>query len=335
MDARVVQFFGDFAIPAPGDVSYLAKSLGELRDFQRFERWDRIVQSANAVIECFPLESRAVLIAKVSALFKLGRFEEAKMEIEGMNGDFCDELKLVIAEIPFYEAKNASLAILNIDRLMEEEREKGGDDFILFRVHALVRQADLYEKLRKFTCAIDCLHSALECADEIQANERIRMDIWIKMGNIFYSVGDLQNCKLAFDHAQSADSNCLFAREIAIPRVVILVAEEKFQEALMLLEQITLGDSLDPLVVNNLAVCSINTGNSLHAIKILEDLIRKNPVLNLTLCVVLNLIQLYESIPLYSSRVSTLEKLCSVYDSSAFIQAKKVLSELKEPFSVV
>jgi tetratricopeptide (TPR) repeat protein len=318
LDASIIEFFGDAKIPSP----IALETNIPLYELQKIERWNDIIEATR------DSKDLDALNARILALCELGNILLAKEQIEFAGNNLESqkpmrksvfELKLMNAMIPFYEARNANLAILNIGKVIEEERLIGGDDFILLKVDALIKISDLFEALGNFSSAIDHLHNALEFSS---ADSQLTSKVWLKIGSVLYSAGDLQNCKLAFENAEKMDITKHFVREIALNKAMVLIAEDRFQEAQIQLELF----KSDPTAVNYLAICFVNSGNSVQAVTILEDLIRKNPFAGLSPCIVSNLIQLYELIPTYSHRTSTLEKLCSIYNSDSFAKAKEIIS---------
>jgi tetratricopeptide (TPR) repeat protein len=365
-DPLILEYFGaknDPSYPFPEvDPPSEAHSIAELYRLMRYGRWTDVLANTQPLERTLPeSESFHVVYCKLVALFKLRRYAEIEREIMSvlmfqpsmiadsnpLKRGLIFSLKLMQAELPHHlPGRKTKVAIQNIDNLLEQTRRSNPnpEEWALFRVIAAVRQADLYVQIGNFPAAVVHLNQAIVALGQVEGTRQaLEPHLWTAMGRIFFSIGDLENCKNAFDKvggtlpSEEEQKESKLAKRIqalmATNHAILLVAEEKYQEAMMEFQLLVGQDEddeddsfIEPICVNNLALCALHIGRVGAAVEYLEDAVRTKPSSSLTPVVVANLLKLYQVLPGYTSRAATLAKICQVYAPDALTEARLLVN---------
>lgn len=221
--------------------------------------------------------------------------------------------RLLLAEIPAYcgQAKEAMdnlhkiLSTVNriIDNLSVGSGEDGGetkfgaaereDSSRLWtgrRSRVLISIVNCALIMKNFALAIDVLEDLYALPDwSKEQSEILRSAI----GRVHLFLGDVSAAEKRFVSSKEDAKSALSVREL-VDRGLMAVAQNAFQEAFSCFKNASALDPSNVMLVNNMAVCLLYTGELKTAVQLLEKAVARNPIKSLQESVLLNMSTLYE-----------------------------------------
>lgn len=145
--------------------------------------------------------------------------------------------------------------------------------------------------MKNFVLAIDVLEDLHAMNDwNKEQSEILRSAI----GRVHLFLGDVSAAEKKFaTNKEDANKTALTSREL-IDRGLMAVAQNAFQEAFNCFKTASGLDPSNIMLVNNMAVCLLYTGELKTAVQLLEKAVARNPIKSLQESVLLNMSTLYE-----------------------------------------
>lgn len=223
--------------------------------------------------------------------------------------------RLLLAEIPMYCGKGkraidnlyAILAtIKKILKNLENGLSEEGSGTAKFNAEEKEDSMQLWRARRSRTL-VSIVNCALSTKNYILATEVLEQlfssNEWKKgqseilssaIGRIYLSLGDISAAETKFTIQTSKDPKAESIKEL-VDRGLMAVAQNSFQEALSCFKTASELDPSNIMLLNNIAVCLLYTGQLQAAVELMENMVTvQNPVKSLQEAVLLNMCTLYE-----------------------------------------
>ena len=144
--------------------------------------------------------------------------------------------------------------------------------------------------MKNFDLAIDVLEDLYKLPDwSKEQSEILRSAI----GRVHLFLGDVSAAEKKFVNNKEDSKATLSMREL-VDRGLMAVAQNAFQEAYNCFKTASAIDPSNIMLINNMAVCLLYTGQLKTAVQLLENAVARNPVKSLQESVLLNMSTLYE-----------------------------------------
>lgn len=144
--------------------------------------------------------------------------------------------------------------------------------------------------MKNFPLAIEVLEDLFKCASWTKEQSEI---IKSAIGRVHLFLGDVAAAERQFIGLKNNIESSPSVREL-IDRGLMAVAQNAFQEAYNCFKIASAADPSNIMLINNMAVCLLYTGQLKAAVQLLENATTRNPIKSLQESVLLNMSTLYE-----------------------------------------
>lgn len=114
-------------------------------------------------------------------------------------------------------------------------------------------------------------------------------------GHVLLQLGDVKSAQLSFAAAAKARGETVDEQvDTLVDRALMLIANNNFSEAYIVLQKAQAHQPQNPVVINNMAVCLLYTGRLRAACHLLENAIASSPDRYVHECILVNVCTLYD-----------------------------------------
>lgn len=229
----------------------------------------------------------------------------------GRSGSIASfSFRLLLGELPMHcsKTKESLTKLFNLLATVKQILKNLRGELCEDGTPAEISAADRADSIKLWSCRESrIMHSIINCAlvqkdYELATNlleqlcdrdETPQDSLLSALGRLYLQMGDVSAAEMCFNKARSLRNTPENFREL-VDRGLIAVAQNAFTEAYLFFEKASELQPNNVMVLNNMGVCLLYSGQLKEAIGVLESGITLNPVQGLHESLVLNLCTLYD-----------------------------------------